>query len=221
MTTRIDPQIRQTDYCQALEFWLRQKAVKNIVFCENSGWPSRAFSEIARKHSGTHSLELLDYKDTEGKEKGKGFGECGIIDYALRHSRLISKSRLVMKVTGRLTVSNISKIVSDPRLQHNVDLVSDINRNLRTSDSRLFIASKAFLKKHLIPRRSQLNDAKMMYFEHILAQGALSLIAEGGKWIMPSHLPDFRGISASTGGSYQPSLLRVVKYRVKKWFLEG
>ena len=45
---------------------------------------------------------------TKTQEKGKGYGEGEIIEYAINHSQLLAKSKMLMKLTGRFYVKNMT-----------------------------------------------------------------------------------------------------------------
>ena len=78
-TTLTDISIREKQYIEAINFYLHNTDFP-IVFAENSG------TGISKSHDlfpDNKRLELLSYKGNIHKNKGKGYGEAEIINYAL------------------------------------------------------------------------------------------------------------------------------------------
>ncbi|PTX44077.1 hypothetical protein C8P64_0047 [Christiangramia gaetbulicola] len=100
-----DPKIRLTQYMEALQFYI-EKTKSRIVFVENSGTDFNVFPKI------TDRIEYLSFKSPPEKiERGKGFKELQIIEYALNNSEFIKNADAIIKITGRLKVLNINQII--------------------------------------------------------------------------------------------------------------
>ncbi len=142
-----DPGVRKQHYIEAISYYLAVTPYK-IVFSENSG------TSLAQYFPKSDRLEFLVFKSPViTPDKGKGWKELEIIEYSLNNSRLIGSESLIIKITGRLKVLNINKIVA-PAIKiifpNNKLVLSNIYRKLKM-DSRCFLFTKEFwpyLRKH-------------------------------------------------------------------------
>lgn len=101
-----DPSTRKTQYQKALDYYI-SKTDFDIVFCENSGTDIR---DGMPKYD-TDRLEYLTYKSMPTiPDRGKGYKEMEIIEYAFNHSAKLGKSDIVLKATGRLMLKNVSSL---------------------------------------------------------------------------------------------------------------
>ncbi len=182
---RRDPNIRIEDYKSALRSWLAGPLPSALVFCENSGYDLAGLESLCRDHN--KRVEFLSLREDPGTfPRGKGYGEVGIIAHALKHSSLLRDARRVLKVSGRVYVSNASALVASMDSFPAVDVFCDLRRNLTWGNSRVFCASKDVLANYLVPRRCLIDDSRGLFFEHALARAVHGVMAEGGRW---SHLP--------------------------------
>lgn len=85
----------------------------------------------------------------------------------MKHSELISNSDYIIKITGRLFVKNFHDLISNIPKNHDIDIITDLERGLTWADSRVFFFSKEFAYKYLFPLQNKLNDTNGVYFEHI------------------------------------------------------
>lgn len=109
-TALTDTDQRLHQYLDALDFYLKETSLP-IVFCENTGVDisSRYISAV---RSGR--LECLCFDGNHfDHAKGKGYGEALIMDYAFCHSQFLAHCEMVVKVTGRLKVENIDRLLRD------------------------------------------------------------------------------------------------------------
>ena len=147
-------------------------------------------------------MEYLTFNGNQNKERGKGYGECEIIEYALKQSKLISSShdQCIAKITGRLIVRNITNIIKWHQLLFPKRTVfCAINSDLSFPDSRLILAPTSFFQLFL-HSKEKINDSKDYYFEHALRD---TLIKENTYPYTPFFImPHIEGISGSTGESY-------------------
>ena len=214
ISSRPDPLVRERDYATALRFWIRS-GLRNIVFCENSGWPLDQIRRIG--HADGVRVEALGFVDAGATGSlGKGYGEMGIIEYAIGQSKSLAASAYILKVTGRYMVLNIAQMLSDHRLRRHPTVVADMNRHRRYADSRVFLATPAFMTKYLLVRRNQVNDQAGFYFEHALASAINASENDGHKWLLPNVLPEIRGISGSIPGEHRVTLRKRLGFAVKK-----
>ena len=135
-----DPEIRKQQYLDAISFYLNHTSFK-IIFAENSG------NSLAKDFAESDRLEFISFNSPKiSPDRGKGYKELEIMNYAIKNSRFIRNSSLIVKITGRLKVLNINKIVG---FTHNFDysnnglILSNIYKRLKM-DSRCFLFSIDF-----------------------------------------------------------------------------
>jgi hypothetical protein len=156
---------REEQYINAINFYLTQTKYK-IVFCNNSG------EDISSKITGDKNrIEFISfYGNDYDKSLGKGYGEFLILKPAFQCSELLKTSKYIIKITGRLIVNNIADVLkfNDVLLCYPKNKIYvTIQDDIKSLDSRCFIATKKFFKLFLITENS-INDTQGYYFEHLL-----------------------------------------------------
>jgi hypothetical protein len=198
VVARGDPQTRLCDYEQALAAWLRSGAIDKVVFCENSGYDLSRLESLAASN-GRCSVEFLSFSGNErGAERGKGFSELVGMEYALANSKLLAGCRLVVKCTGRLTVSNAVALLALIR-PLTFDVMCDLRWRLSYADSRIFAVTPAFISNYLLPKRDLIDDLDGVFLEHALACASAHAVADRKIWRPLPIYPRIRGISGSHG----------------------
>ena len=160
-----DPTIRKKQYLDAIEFYLRETKC-NIVFCENSGtniYDDVSFHEKER-------LEYLTFSFRGGEDKGTGYGEAKIIEYAIRNSQFIRKASGVIKITGRVRILNINEICRSAHTKNNrqfvsISFCSDLG--LMTS-SVCFLATKEWLFDTMVSYIDNFNNLSDKLLENYI-----------------------------------------------------
>ena len=205
LTKRSDPIVRLEDYKKALRFWLEEKSVSKIVFCENSNYDIQELTLIEKKYNtqGKQVEFLSFYGQSFSKHLGKGYGEMMIISHVMNNSQILNETTKIIKVTGRYNVKNIARLVEYIQLNPNVDIISDLSENLSYADSRVFACSNTFLKQYLCPMQEYLDDSKGSFFEHILAIAIHKALSEGKSWSMPPCLPEILGVFGTDNIPYK------------------
>ncbi len=100
---------RKRQYIDALRWYLQNTSLK-ITFVENT---ETDFSNIFRTYVDSGRLEFITFNGNDfDKTKGKGYGEGIIIKKAFETSQFIEDSKYVIKITGRLILSNIQQVIS-------------------------------------------------------------------------------------------------------------
>lgn len=217
MTALTNHKEREIQYIKAIEFYLTSTNYP-IVFTENSGTDISSHFLDAIK---SRRLECLTFQGNLDKKRGKGYGECEIIEYALQKSQLIrfSHDKRIAKITGRLIVRNISTII---RLHYLLlpkqATICAYNSDLSFPDSRFIIATVDFYRTFL-RRKESINDTIGYYFEHALSD---TIKKETRHFYYPFFLmPRIEGISGSTGKNYSiiPNsfafIIKYAKYAIK------
>lgn len=154
---RADPGVRLDDYEAALRFYLTlaDDVVDRIVFVDNSASDLARLQDVVHAAGGAKDVELLSYWGLDYPvERGRVVGETLLIDHALRSSRILASladDELFWKVTGRLRVTNLARLVrSTP---HGCDLYVDFKRYRRPwLNIRLFAMTPRGFRDLLLPR---------------------------------------------------------------------
>ncbi|MCK9156260.1 MAG: hypothetical protein M0P12_09120 [Paludibacteraceae bacterium] len=194
-----DPVQRKNQYESMIDYYLETTSYK-IVFCNNSG---DDINEWGKKNP--KRLEVLSFAGNEyDKSLGKGYGELNIIRYAFEHSDFIKKCVFVIKITGRLKVQNLQKLIglTDFVLFYPYWKVYVLNYNAEHySDSRCFVANKSFFYSFI--QKNLINDSVGYYFECQLFDEIIS--KQDQYFISEFCYPLYwliSGMSGSTGTNY-------------------
>lgn len=211
MTALSNQEERKRQYVEAIHFYLSNTSYP-IVFSENSGTD---ISHLFKKEIKSGRLEYLSFSGNQNKEKGKGYGECEIIQYALNNSKIIHfvKDKRIAKITGRLIIRNINSIVRGHSILFPQKTVfCAINSNLSFPDSRFIIAPECFYQTFLKSKEA-INDTQGYFFEHALCD---TIKKEKQFPYSPFLLmPQIEGMSGSSGEIYQKERITIsfaIKY---------
>ncbi len=211
MTALSNQEERKNQYIEAIHYYLSNTKFP-IVFSENSGTD---ISYLFKNEIKSGRFEYLSFSGNQNKEKGKGYGECEIIQYALSNSKIIhfAKDKRIAKITGRLIIRNINSITwIHSIIFSRKTVLCSINSDLSFPDSRFIIAPDCFY--HIFLKSKEIiNDSQGYYFEHALYD---TLIKEKQFPYTPFLLmPQIEGISGSSGKIYQNEKITIsfaVKY---------
>lgn len=211
-TSLTDNTVRLSQYKNAIDFYLSNTKFP-IVFAENSGTD---LNFLFQDSISSGRLECLSFNGNQSKERGKGYGECEIIQYALANSTFIKSNTkcCIIKITGRLIVKNIKSIIWTHSILLSLgNIICAINSDLSFPDSRIILAKASFLQTFL-KYKKYVNDSTGYFFEHAL----LDTLKNNNKYpFSPFFIkPQIEGISGSTGEKYNDdsshSLLFSIKY---------
>lgn len=207
-TQLTDVDVRRRQYMDAIDFYLEQTDCP-VVFCENSQTDlSSAFAE----HPQCRRLECLTFRAGGDNQRGKGYGEVEIIGYAFKHARALREPCTVVKITGRLMVTNIAAIVRS--LTYRKDFVTCLmHSDLSFADSRVFCGSTAFYRE-LLEERERVNDSQGVFLEHVLRD---VVMASPIAFRPFEEEPLITGMSGTTGETYvapQHSVQHQRRYRI-------
>lgn len=158
----VDERLKQ--YCSALQFYIRSKRFDKIVFCDNSNYDYEYLLEKKLAEEKGVLLEILKFTSEYNlvEKYGKGYGEGEILKYVLSNSYLLQTEEYFYKVTGRLIVKNISKLVKKK------ETCTRFNRNLyanKSVDTRFWGMAKQQFTQYLIDSYKKVNDENGIYIE--------------------------------------------------------
>jgi hypothetical protein len=211
---RTEPADRENDYYHAITRWMKFNIP--IVFCENSNYQSAKIKDLT-----SSAFEFIQFNETEDLAlKGKGYGEARIMEYAFRNSQLLQQHDYIIKVTGRLFISNFGTIlkIADSL---DFDIMSPLENNLKWSDSRLFILKRDFFARYFIKYAEKIDDSNGFCFERALACSIHELLADNKKWEMLPRFPKFVGYSGTYNKRYSifrnNAMMKAIRFRLFKY----
>lgn len=175
--SRTDPIIRLNDYCEALKFYLTvsPRYIDRVIFVENSDSDLESLRRIAMETSHGKDVEFISYSGGNRfpPEYGKGYGEMMMMNYALDTSKIISKSDVIWKATGRLILLNIEKLIQ--KAPYPYEIYCDLHNSFKTLylqsffDPRFYSFTTVGYDKHfrLEPNMLTYSHIEHLYFEII------------------------------------------------------
>lgn len=190
---------RLHEYLRSLEWYLSNTKYK-ILFVENTNYDVGSYF---KEEIEVGRLECLTFDGNKfDRSLGKGFGESLIIEYALSNSRLLKTTNSVVKITGRIIVENIERIVksSNPNCVY-----ADIGRSKKDWDmlySVCVIAPIGFWNL-FVQNKNMINDSKDIYFEHVLKYTVDGWLENKGLFSIINRPIKYIGRSGSTGQKYR------------------
>lgn len=213
-----DNKERESQYLYALKYYAGLGYP--VVFVDSSNTFSQAIQHVGK------SIQNFEYHTftSLNSHLGKGHGEKEILDYAIQHSILISNANLIIKITGRYRINNLTEIIE--KVQHsNADVHVNFGLNTTRSDSRMIIFRPDFYSSYFKPTLEKyLDEPSKLYFESVLARSVHLLMAEGGIYEPWPEYPLYSGINGANGKEVEFKGLKKIKYiyfySLKLWFMK-
>lgn len=201
---RSDPRVRLDDYKSALRRWLGDTRIEKIIFCENSGFDLSELDTIATtENRHGKAIALLSYTAEEQGHRGKGYGEMGIIKFALSNSTLADRD-MILKVTGRYYITNISNILSSISKEEDADVITSKPRHNETwVDSECYCATKYFMGNYFCRRQEEIDGSQRVYIEHVLAASIVEARLAGLMHAVFENAPQIDGVSGTVNLPWQ------------------
>lgn len=195
-----NPETRAEQYKKALDFYIKGTNVP-IVFCENTMYD---MSPEYRQYIDSGRLEYLTFDGNNyDKNRGKGYGEALIMGYAIQHSDIICNSKYVIKITGRIIISDIKRYTSSPLYLLDNLFRSNIKPNFIST--YIFIARPKLLQQfigkyqELIWEDHPTNDLIEHHWYRALTKDSEF---NKTKYIPFFIIPNVIGVSGTTGQKY-------------------
>ena len=209
-------------------FYIEFSPFTKIVFCDNGAYSYRNQGELIEYAKSKDKIfEWISFQGDvdKTKERGKGYGEGEIIQYALENSTVAQKAISIAKVTGRLKIENISETVKKVKRQKNY-----FNRDIYRGhgiDTRFFLCDKEFYCANLMRLYIQVREDNSFTnaIEDIYYR---TLIKSRRKIRTLKAYPAFKGISGGNGRNYSDISNVTIKLysllcrvRIFNWFYAG
>lgn len=217
-----DIEERRKQYLESLEYYLGESEITEIVFCDNSGYfTEKDINELKKKYAHyKKKIEIISFNGNEQNVvlKGKSIGEVEIMQYISKNSSLYKTSTGFIKVTGRLKITNIKKIIRLINKNRNyfVYLGLPINSFSNKIDTRCYYMNKSDFEM-LLEYLPKCVDEKKGY---TLEKSYAILIKKLN--IVFSFLPRYpiiSGMSGSTGVEYHANKFIFSKIILKNFLI--
>jgi len=210
LTKIIDVNERLLQYTYSIEYAITHyESIAEIVFCENTDFMFD-YSPLKKKAADYgKKLEILSFKGDylNIQRKGKGFGEGEIIKYALNKSKLLRQCDCFYKLTGRLIIKNMDKILAATSQKSSFIYYPKTIYKISKDhiETYFYKVDKDLYIKKLINAYQEVDEIHFQYLEHVFHE---RLSKTGFRSF--NTLPLISGFSGTSGDAYEP----VTKYRL-------
>ncbi|WP_288428172.1 hypothetical protein [uncultured Spirosoma sp.] len=218
-----NPRERLYQYINAIRYYL-ENTTYSIVIVDNSNFD---FSGFFAREIVKGRLEVLSFDgNTYNKNLGKGYGEYMIIKYAFNNSNFIRNSAIIAKITGRIILKNLNKLIHYYLLVNNkvrCTVYADITFNMKYTGSVFFVAPKSFFENYFLKECEFINEVEGIYFEHVLLSSIKGWLKAYNNRVLQMPVPmQYIGFSGTTGASLKMkySFFQKIKYIIKFIFVE-
>ncbi len=212
-----DPVIRRIAAKAALYFWVAQ-GIEQIVLADATGTNLLTKDEEAEIDESETRLEQINYKQNNEHviDKGKGYAEGKLIEYAIDNSELLAREEYFFKCTGKVYVRNFPAIAATIRANRISSLfwryVGDGTWTPPCTDCRFYYTSKIFARNHLLPAYLASDDKSGRLCEYHVYE-ALNRNMK----VQRGHRPLITGYAGATGEAYFDSSLGSLDYSFPCW----
>lgn len=214
---RIDKEKREKDYYDAINYYLQFNIP--IIFCENSNTKSDAI--ISLLENNNIEYEYLSFLSSKSKD-GKGAGEAEIFKYAFQNSEIIKRSNHIIKITGRYKIRNFKNLIFN--VSKNTIYVN-LTKNLKYSDSRLFILTHHFFSHYLSKNLENINEKNERFMEHVLLSSTLQYISDENNWNLLNEKVIYEGVYGTDNTIYKNNffsiLIKKIAYKLKVFLFKS
>ncbi|MEH7440203.1 hypothetical protein V7182_22405 [Neobacillus drentensis] len=209
---------RRKQYINSIRYYLENTPFKNIIYCDNSkAQGETSLGKLAESYG--KRFEWLSFEgDNEAcVQKGKGYGEGEIIDYVFRNSEILKNCKYIVKVTGRIIISNIgflSRIANMGKIYFQPNATIDGRLYINT---RIYMMPKNVYQKWFHHAYQLVDDKNGVYLEHAFGKQVDKNNIIFNRFLV---CPIYEGISGSTGGNYHTSFKENIKNTIKMYMVK-
>ena len=193
-----NPKVRFNAVIEGLSYMLETRIFDKIVICDNSNYDfsKNELQGLVKKWEGVE-LELLSFLGNSDmvKIRGKGYGECEIMQYVLENSKLLKDETHFLKITGKLYVTNIHDIISKIHKGENYMNIIPLKK-FGAIDSRFIYMDKRSYQQILSYLFVHIDDRKMLWYEICLRDALKAFNISFKQWPV---FPIIRGLSGTRG----------------------
>ncbi|MGB5595650.1 MAG: hypothetical protein WBM62_16670 [Crocosphaera sp.] len=211
-----DKKVREQQYIETLTYYLHHHPrLKKIIFIENSASCLNNIKQVMLDNPYHKKVEFISL-DTNlyYSSKGKGFGECLLMQEGLKQSEIIQTVTHFGKITGRIFLENITHILET--IPANFDCICDykdqgyrIKKALFNKqgnpfcDTRFIAFSKQFYSQYLEDLHTHFSETfpKEYFCIEVEYYKKIHSLEEQANIIKRFKIePKFVGISGHSGG---------------------
>lgn len=213
-TTIVDVNERLSQYIASIDYAIEHyKSISEIVFCENTDYifDYSPLKEKALKNG--KKLEVISFKGDYSsiQRLGKGYGDGEIIEYALNKSEIIRQCDVLYKLTGRLVVKNMDKIVAATQsvnsfIYYPKSIYKIPNDHIETY---FYKVDKNLYIKYLIDAYRDIDEAQFRYLEHLFYKRLSKIDLQSFRLV-----PLISGFSGTSGMSYEPGQKEMILEKI-------
>jgi len=182
----------------AVFFWAAL-GVKKIVIADATGQTLLDDSDVHMLKQMDVEVEQVYYLQDNSLviQKGKGYGEGALIQFALQNSRFLKEADHFFKCTGKVYCRNFLQIFKMIE-QNNIQNIfwRDVF-NPAMMDTRFFYVSKKFCTESLLPAYEKIDDRNKKFSEHCVMKAAQEQLSQS-----KSVRPMLSGFSGSMNRPY-------------------
>ena len=211
-----DPVTRFVMTKAAIFFWAAQ-GIGRLVIADATGSTVLNNDDISVLRQMNVDVEQISYQQNNAlvRQKGKGYGEGALIDFALDNSAFLKQSDSFFKCTGKVYCPNFDKIFQMIR-QNDITSIfwrrlDDGDAMLQWTENRFFYTTPSFAKKHLVPAYLMSDDA-ISTAEYNCALMLQALLPSA-----KSLRPFFAGFGGGTGEQYFDQSMGVLDNSFPCW----
>ena len=201
-TAIVDVNERLLQYLSSINYAIfNYNTISEIVFCENTNYVYDYSSLIEKAAINGKKLEIIsflgDYSTIQ--QKGKGYGEGEIIKYALYKSEILECCNTFFKLTGRLIVRNLDKILlttnSENCFIYHPKTIYQISED--HIETFFYKVNKSLYIRYLKDIHEDVDESQSRYLEHVFYEKLSYLDVQSFKIV-----PQISGLSGTSGNSY-------------------
>ncbi len=203
---------RLSQYLSSIKYAIDcYRELTHLIFCENTGY-NYDYSEIEKnareKGKFFEALTFIgDYATIQ--QRGKGYGEGEIINYALANSEYLRDCQSFYKLTGRLMVINMDRIIDSTQSGNAFDFQPGAiyNRKRDHIETIFYKTDSVLYRKYLHDAYQEVEESRFQYLEHIFYNRLKGMNLKSFRI-----LPEISGQSGTTGKEYdKPTHLRIIE----------
>lgn len=218
LTIITNPQIRENQYVRSILFYLNKTSITSIIVCDNSGfdYSKHDFQFVAQQKQ--KEIEILSFKgdSKEVVKYGIGFGEGEILKYVIENSKILKNFTAYFKVTGRIIVKNINRIIEGVDSEKNY--FNQIRNKLiipqNKVDTRLYFCQKNAFVDNLSYSYKNVTDMNGYFLEHAYYDALKKNRVSYSEFKI---IPKYSGFSGTYGKTYKDPLFKLLIKQFLKW----
>lgn len=197
----------------AVFFWAAL-GIKKMVIADATGQTLLEESEVLMLNQMDVEVEQIHYLQDTGAviQKGKGYGEGALINFALQYSKLLQDTNNFFKCTGKIYCRNSTEIFDLIKKNNIQNIFWGDFFDTSMIDTRFFYVSKKFAREVLLPAYEHVDDKNNIFAEHCVMKIAKKHLTKAS-----SLKPVLSGFSGTGNEPYFDSSLGFFDQKFPCW----